>query len=158
MEGAEAPDEVDGVDTDDLAGGEAGGDDVERAAVVRIIEGGDEDEAVGDVEVGVAGREALTFEDDGRGHGEGDDAEGLAFVGGVGAAEGVEAVEVLGEREVVLVGGVGLDTGEDGVWRDEAGDIVDVAVGVVAGTAAREPERLVDAEVAVEGLFEEALG
>jgi hypothetical protein len=76
----------------------------------------------------------------------------------VGAAEGVEAVEVLGEREVVLVGGVGLDTGEDGVWRDEAGDIVDVAVGVVAGTAAREPERLVDAEVAVEGLFEEALG
>ena len=29
VEGAEAPDEVDGVDADDLAGGEAGGDDVE---------------------------------------------------------------------------------------------------------------------------------
>ena len=173
MEGAEAPDEVYGVDADDFAGGEAGGDDVEGAAVVGVVEGGDEDERVGDVEVGVAGGEALAIEDDGRGHGEFDDLEGLAradalrttvsslratavvfrAAGGVGAAEGVEAVEVLGEREVVGVGGVGLDAGEDGVGRDEAGDVVDVAVGVVAGTAAREPEGLVDAEVVVEGAF-----
>ena len=65
VEGAEAPDEVDGVDADDLAGGEAGGDDVEGEAVVGVVEGGDEDEAVGDVEVGVAGGEALAFEEDG---------------------------------------------------------------------------------------------
>ena len=71
-------------------------------------------------------------------------------------AGGAEAVEVLGEREVVLVGGVGLDAGEDGVFRDEAGDVVDVAVGVVAGAAAVQPEGLVDAEVVVEGGFEQA--
>ena len=78
MEGAEAPDEVGGVDADDLAGGEAGGDDVEGAAVVGVVEGGDEDERVGDGEVGVAGGEAPALEVDGRGHGEGDDLEWLA--------------------------------------------------------------------------------
>ena len=66
----------------------------------------------------------------------------------------MEAVEVLGEREVVLVGGVGFDAGEDGVFGDEAGDVVDVAVGVVAGAAAMQPEGLVDAEVVVEGAFQ----
>ncbi len=63
VEGAEAPDEVDGVDADDFAGGEAAGDGVEGVAVVGVVEGGDEDEVVGDVEVGVAGGEALAFED-----------------------------------------------------------------------------------------------
>ena len=48
-----------------FAVGEAGGDDVEGVAVLRIVEGGDEDEAVGDVEVGVAGGETLAFEEDG---------------------------------------------------------------------------------------------
>jgi hypothetical protein len=32
-------------------------------------------------------------------------------------AEGAQAVEVFGEGEVVLVGGVGFDAGEDGVGR-----------------------------------------
>ena len=143
------------MDADDLTGGEAGGDGVEGDAVVGVVEGGDEDERVGDVKVGVAGGEAPAMEDDGRGHGEGDDAEGLACRS---VAEGVEAVEVLGEREVVGVGGIGLDAGEDGVGRDEAGDVVDVAVGVVAGAAAGEPEGLVDAEVVAEGAFELGAG
>ena len=78
VEGAEAPDEVDGVDADDLAGGEAGGDGVEGDAVVGVVEGGDEDERVGDGEVGVAGGETPAMEVDGRGHGEGDDLEWLA--------------------------------------------------------------------------------
>ena len=69
-----------------------------------------------------------------------------------------EAVEVLGERKVVFVVGVGFDAGEDLVFADEAGDVVDVAVGVVAGAAAVEPEGLVDAEVVVEGLFEVLAG
>ena len=55
---------------------------------------------------------------------------------------------------MVLVGGVGLDDGEDGVLGDEAGDVVDVAVGVVAGDAAVQPEDLLDAEVVGEGLLE----
>jgi hypothetical protein len=154
VEGAEAPDEVDGVDADDLAGGEAGGDDVESVAVVAVVEGGDEDEIVGDVEVGVAGRETLAFEDDRFGHGKLHDLEGLVFE----VAEGAEAVEVFGEGKVILVAGVGLDTGEDLVFGDEAGDVVDVAVGVVAGAAFVEPENLFNAQVGVEGLLEVLAG
>ena len=37
------------------------------------------------------------------------------------------------------------------VGADEAGDVVDVAVGVVAGDAAAEPDDLLDAEIVVEG-------
>src|SRR5579859_3617893 len=87
VEGAQAPDQVDGVDADDFARGEAGGDDVEGVAVVRVVEGGDEDERVGDVEVGVAGGEALAFEEDGRGHGEFDYVERLALLFARGLAE-----------------------------------------------------------------------
>ena len=47
---------------------------------------------------------------------------------------------------MVFVVGVGFDAGEDLVFGYEAGDVVDVAVGVVAGTAAVEPDGLVDAE------------
>ena len=146
------------MDADDVAGGEAFGDDVEGVAVVAVVEGGDEDEVVGDVEVGVAGGEALTLEDYGRGHGELDDVEGLALTFASAVAGGAEAVEVFGEGEVVLVVGVLFDGGEDGVFVDETGDVVDVAVGVVAGTAFVEPDGLVDAEVIVEGLFEVLAG
>jgi len=150
VEGAEAPDEVYGVDAYDLAVGEAAGDDVEGVAVVAVVEGGDEDERVGDVEVGVAGGEALALEDYGRGHGEFDDLEGFVLE----VAEAAEAVEVFGEGEMVFVVGVGLDAGEDFIFVDEAGDVVDVAVGVVAGAALVEPENFFDAEVVVEGSFE----
>jgi len=40
----------------------------------------------------------------------------------------------------------GSTQAEDGVFGNEAGDVVDVAVGVVAGAAAVQPEGLVDAE------------
>ena len=145
MEGAEAPDEVYGVDADDVAVGEAAGYGVEGVAVVGIVEGGDQDEIVGDVEVGVAGGEALAREDDWGGQGEFEDLKGLALVRPGEVAGGAEAVEVFGEGEVVFVAGVGLDGGEDGVFGDEAGDVVDVAVGVIPGAASVEPEGLVDA-------------
>ena len=149
VEGAEAPDQVDGVDADDLAVGEATGDDVEGVAVVAVVEGGDEDERVGDVEVRVAGGEALAFEDYGRRHGEFDYFEGFV----VEVAEAAEAVEVFGEGEMIFVAGVGLDAGEDFIFADEAGDVVDVAVGVVAGAALVKPEDFFDAEIFIEGLF-----
>ena len=59
---------------------------------------------------------------------------------------------------MVFVGSVWFDGGKDGVFCYEAGDVIDVAVGVVAGAAAVEPEDLVDAEVVVEGLFELGAG
>ena len=67
------------MDADDLACGEEVGEDSQGFAVVRVVEGWDEDEVVGDVEVAVACGQALAFKDDGRGHGQFDDVEGLAL-------------------------------------------------------------------------------
>jgi hypothetical protein len=105
VEGAEAPDEVDGVDADDFAVGEAGGDGVEGDGGRWVVEGGDEDERVGDVEVGVAGGEALAFEETGAGMGSSTISKGLPMR----LRAALQAVEIFGEREVVLVGGVGFD-------------------------------------------------
>jgi len=147
VEGAEAPNEVHGVDADNLAGGEAFGEDVEGVAVIEVVEGGDQDDAVSDVEVGVAGGEALALKEDGAGHGERDDFKLLALqVAGL-----VKALEVLSQREVVFVRGVGFYGGDDLVLGDEAGDVIDVAVGVVSGTATMEPDGLLDAEMLTEG-------
>ena len=61
---AQSPDQIDRMDSNDLAGREAAGDDVEGVAVVGVVEGGDEDQIVCDVKVGVAGGQALVVEED----------------------------------------------------------------------------------------------
>ena len=55
---------------------------------------------------------------------------------------------------MVGVACVGLDSGDDGGGADEARDVVHVAVCVVAGNAAAEPDDLIDAEIVVKGVFE----
>ena len=140
---AQAPDQVHAVDADHFAAGKNLGQHVQRHAVVGIVERGHQHQAVGDVEVGVAGRQALAAKDDRPRHGQLDDGELLA----VGSARGLEAREILGQRRVVRVARVRLDGGDDRGRPDEAGDVVDVAVGVVAGDAAvraRSPGRCRD--------------
>ena len=73
-------------------------------------------------------------------------------------AFGVEACKIFCEREMIFVVGVGFDGGDDLILGDEARDVVDVAMGVVAGAAAVEPEDLVDAELLVECGFELLFG
>ena len=99
MQRAEAPDQVDAVDADDFAVGKELGESVERDAVVWIVKCGHENEAVGDVEVGVTGREALAAKDNGARHGQLDDRELLALR----SARGFEAREILGEWDMVGV-------------------------------------------------------
>src|SRR5579863_6894270 len=150
VESAEAPDEIDRMDADDFAAGECGGDGVEGDAVVGIVKCGHEHDAVSDIEVGVAGGQALVAKYDRARQRELDEVELLAG----GRARGFEAGEVVGERLVVGVAGVGFDDGKDGVGRGEARDVVDMAVGVVAGDATAEPDDLIDAEVVVERALE----
>src|SRR5262245_33993339 len=54
VERPEAEDQVDAVDADDLAIGEELRQGVQRDAIGRVIEGGNQDQAVCDVEVGIA--------------------------------------------------------------------------------------------------------
>ena len=143
------------MDSGDGAGGEALDEGVEGEAIVGVVKGGDEDEIVCDVEVGVTSGKTLILEDDGGGHWKGTDGEGFV----VKRAGLVETLQVFREGEMVFIGGVGLDAGEDSVSQvigagHEAGDVVDVAVGVIAGAAAVEPDNLIDAEEVVEGGFE----
>ena len=78
MQGAESPDEIDGMDADDFAVGKKLGENFERDAVVGIVEGRHQDQAVGDIEVGVAGGKALAAKDDRARQGQFDDRELLA--------------------------------------------------------------------------------
>src|SRR6185312_3577499 len=105
------------------------------------------DQVISEVEIGVAGRDALVTEDNGARHGQLDDGELLA----VSRARGFQALKIFNERSVVGIAGVGLDGGDDGVRRGEAGDVVNVTVRIIAGDAAVEPDDLVDGEVVVKG-------
>ena len=69
-----------------------------------------------------------------------------------------QELEIFGERLVVLVGAVGLARDDDGGGADEAREVVDVTVRVVAGDAAVEPQRLRHAELLREHALEIALG
>ena len=136
VEGTEAEYEVGGGDADDLAVGKELGEFVEGEAIFGVVEGGYEYQLVGDVEVGVAGGEALAVEEDGFGQGEFFDAEVAHFA---------EQSQVLFERFVVGVVFVVFAGDDDRVRICEAGEVVDVAVGVVAGDAVFQPEGLVSA-------------
>ncbi len=120
------------------------------ATVGRVVEGRDQHQAVGDVEVGVAGRQPLAFEDDRAGHGQLDDAERLSVL----VAGRLQPPEVVLERLVVGVVVAGLDDRDDGSRIDEPRQVVDVAVGVVAVDPSAEPDDVVDAEVVGEDLFQ----
>src|SRR5262249_9168235 len=138
VDGAKAPDEVAAVDADNFTIRKEAGDDVERDAIVGIVESGNENEIVGDVKVSVAGGQALSAKDDGAGKWKLNDLELAA----VSISGGAEAAQVFLQRLMVRVRAVGFDGGEHGSGSDEAGDIVDVAVRVITLNAAAEPDHL----------------
>ena len=55
---------------------------------------------------------------------------------------------------MVDVGGVRLGRRDDGLWADEACDVVDMAMGVVARDSAPQPDDVVDAEIGLERPFD----
>ena len=130
VNGAKAPDEIDGVDADDLPPRKAAREDRQRDAVARIVEGRREHDTVSHVEVRVARRHAAAGEEERLGHGQFDDAHPRA----------PQPTHIVAQRLEVFVAAVALDRRRDHARRDEARDIVDVAVRVVAGDAAPEPD------------------
>src|SRR5438552_1343178 len=146
VERAEPEHQISGVNADHAPPGEELGEGLERLPVARVVEGRDQHRRVSDVEVRVAGRQALAVEDDGRGHRQLHDPERRRVL--IGHA--CQALAVLPQRVVVRVGGVLLARDDDGTRVDEAREVVDVAVRVVARDAAAEPEDLAHAEVGVE--------
>jgi hypothetical protein len=70
------------------------------------------------------------------GHGEFDDLKRAAGL----VAGFLQPAAIVGEDFVVVVFGVGLDGGDDRALGDETGQVVHVAVGVVADDAFAEPD------------------
>ena len=129
------------MDADDFPLRKKLGKNVQRHAVVGIVEGGNQNQTVGDIEIGVTGRQALATKDHRPRHRQLDQRELLI----VQRAGGFEAGKVLGQRSVVGVAGIRLDGGHNGGGSDEAADVVDVAVRVVAGDSAAQPNYLLNA-------------
>ena len=136
VESAEAPDEFAAIDRDDLAGGEGlvergDGPGIVLAAIDRKEDGG-----VRDIEICVARGEALALAFHAGWHGERENMKRLA----ARKSHDVESVEVALEGLEIWVVLVFFDGGDDGGRADEPGDVIDMAIRVVALDAVAEPE------------------
>ena len=146
---AQTVDHCTAVDADDFAVGKDALYDVKGNGVVFAAECRDEDDAVADIEVGVACGKGV-FVVDFIGHGDCDDFERVA----VGIGCGFEYFEVFFEDCVISAVAVFVfDGADDRIGVYEAGDVVDVSVGIVAFYAAVEPDYLFRSEVFGEVFF-----
>jgi hypothetical protein len=150
MDGAEAPDEVAAVNANDFTRGKKPGDGVEGHAVIGIVEGRNQDQIVGDIKIGVAGGEALSAKDHRAGKRQVNDPQ-LAAMEVSGSAQ---AAQVFLERLVVGVGAAGFHHGEHRVGGHETGNVVHVAVSVVALDAMAQPDDFFHAQVIGEELLQ----
>ena len=100
----------------------------------------------------MARRQIASGEADGFGERELDDVESLAA-----RAHLAQALEVLLHGRVVGRGFVGFTDGEDGARRDKAGEVVDVAVGVVVGQSFADPKEFIDCEPVADGGVERSV-
>ena len=149
MHSAESPDEVAGINRDHIARGEDRCQRVQCDAVVGVVKDWREHDAVGDVEVCVAGGQAPLLEDDGVGHWKLDDVQRFARL----IAGGAKAAKIIAQRFVIHIFGIVFDHGDDAVGRNEAGEVVNMAVGIIAKYPAAEPDGVQCSEVVGEDLL-----
>ena len=123
--------------SDDAPRREALLNDLECATVVRMVKNRHDDGRVSDVEIGVTRGQARMPIADVAGHWE------LQHI----QPKRNEAVIVLLQDFVVRVGRIVFECAQHGVFVDEAGDIVDVAVGVVAGYTFSKPENSLNVQI-----------
>jgi len=150
MEGAEAPDEVHGVNADDRAIGKQFRQRAKRDAVFRIVEGRDQHCRVGDIKVGVAGRQALAVEAERRRHRE----RNHLYPRTVFQAHSFKPFAIFLEDRVIGVAGIVLAAQHHGFGVDEAAKVIHMAVRIVAGNALPEPQNVPHAEVLAQGRFD----
>src|SRR6266513_742550 len=141
MERTQAPNEIDGVNSDPHAPSKCFGDSIERYAIVRIVECRYKNGAIGDVEVGVAGRQPLAVHGYRTRERNRDDFEGAGLCGNL------QAAKIICRSRVILVRGIGLVRQDHRLSRRESRDVVDVAMSVVPNRALAQPYRICDAEI-----------
>ena len=146
MQRPQTPNQIAAVDPHHLAAGKEISQQIERLAVVGIVERGHQHQPVRDIEIGIACGQPLALKDDRRGHGQLNDGEWPALR----IARRAQPLQVLRQGQMILVGGIWLRDGDDGNGTNETSDVVHVAVRVIPGDAAIHPQHLVNAEIVVE--------
>ena len=131
MERAEAPDDVGGVYAYDFTVGEASLENISRFVVGQTAVGREDDLVVGDIEVGIGGRQALVVVENNIGHRQLDN-RGL-FAAGQTAA--LKHTEIFLQGFVVLIPRVMFDDSDNSIGRHKTSQVVDMAVCVVADDA-----------------------
>jgi hypothetical protein len=115
-----------------------------------MAEAGHEHDAVGDVEIRVAGGQALALAFDAAGRRQLNDVPGSARR----VAHGGEPRAVLAQQGVILVRRIVFHDRHQRGGIDETGQVVDVPVGVVADDPLAEPEDLLHAEIIAQVRFD----
>ena len=123
---------------------------IQRDSVIGIVEGRHQNQAIGDIKIGVAGGQSLSAEDHGAGKRQFNDLQ-LASLQICG---GAQTPQVFLQRLVVGVVLVGFDHGEHGIRGDEARNVIDVAVRVVALDAAAQPDYFFYSQIISKDLFQ----
>src|SRR5207248_9543866 len=65
-----------------------------------------------------------------------------------------KATQIRGKGLMIWIGSIWLDGGDNGLRGHKARDVVNVAVSIVAGDAAVQPDHICDAEIIVERSFD----
>src|SRR5215469_15827877 len=101
---------------------------VQRDPIVGIVEGGDQDNLIGDIEIRVAGGQALCLEYGSIRQRKLNNLELAAEQ--VGSCR--QALEILLKRSVIRIAAAGLHNGDDRICRNKTGNIIDVPVSIIS--------------------------
>ena len=149
VNGSQSCHQISAVDPDHFAVRKKGAKPIQHDGIGGGGKGWNQHGGVTDIEIGMASWIAVMRTIGTRWHGQLDDLQWRAF-GILGRAK---ASEIVLEGRVVGVFGVGLDYGYDRAWRNKAGDIVDMSVGIVALQAIVEPNHFSNAQPPRESFF-----
>src|SRR4029450_13258863 len=137
MQRSEAPDQIDGVNTDDLARRHHRRERVQGEAVVRIVERWYDDDPVGDIEVGVACGQALAIHHNWPREGERHDSKWTVHL----TRRVFEAFQVIDRALMIFVAWILFNGHDNRVGAHKPGDIVHMAVRVITHASFAKPDR-----------------
>src|ERR1039457_2014789 len=146
---AESPDQIAGIDRHDLARRKHIRESVERDAIVRIVEHRYQHRAIRDIKIGVAGGQLPAFKYDRTRQRNFDDLKLLS----IGSARIFQTPQARMQGGIIVTLLILLNHRDHGIRSDEAGDVIDVAVSVIPGDSAIQPDDGLHAKIVGEQMF-----
>ncbi len=142
VQSAKTPYQVDGMNSDHLVPGKTLGQNRQCDTVIAVIECRHQHHLVADKEIRIGRRNPGALKKKRPGHGQFDDVQLPAI-----CSRFTQAFEVFLQDPVIVIAPIRFHSRDHRVNGDKTGDIVHVAMGVVANYAAGQPDHLPDAQV-----------